>query len=143
MILQEFARLKPWPALALMCRAKAPRIACSCTRICCSGFKPNEDWAAAVDALCFILKHEAELSRKRGKKGLSTHPALRRSLVERFFDPARRFVLRELAESVSVSEMTVMVHKKPIEEFLRDQEQQGWQELDLLLQEAGIVGATS
>lgn len=141
MILQEFDKLPIWPRLALVCRALAPRVACSCKNPCCSGFRLNKDWSAAVDALCFVLKEEAELSKRKGKRGLSTDPGLRRAIVMRFFDPSYRFVLRDMAEAARVSERTVIVHKEPIEAFLDDQEKQGWQQLDELLQTCHIVGA--
>jgi hypothetical protein len=142
MILLEFAKLPVWPRLALLARSDAPRMACSCKQPCCSGFKLNGDWSAAVEALCLVLKNQAELSRKHGKKGYSTHPVLRRVLVECHFDPGRRVTIHDMAERVQLSTATVVAHKKLIVDFLDEEEKKGWTQLDELLQASGVVGHT-
>lgn len=139
-ILSHYNKLHPVYRLMLLCRTVPARSSCSCKQPCCSGWKTNADWSAGVDAVCLLLKVEAELSRKKGKKGMSTHPVMRRALVEKYFDGRKRFVVSEIAERCEVTEATVYTHKKPIEAYLEDQERTGWTQLDELLVEAGIVG---
>lgn len=140
-VLSHYNKLHPVYRLVLLCRVLTPRLACSCKSPCCAGYKINPEWAAGVDATCLLLKVEAELSKKKGKKGLSTHPVMRRALVEKYFDHKRRFVVTEIAESCEVTEATVYAHQKPILHYLDDSEKTGWTKLDEALCGAGIVGA--
>lgn len=113
---------------------------CSCKSPCCSGFMRNPGWSEAVDRLCNHLKDQANLTRVHGRKGLSTHPIMRRALVERFFIPGKTIVLSELAERCEVTPQTVITHKKPIEAYLEAQLRLGMISLDQILTTLGIVG---
>lgn len=113
---------------------------CACRSPCCSGYRKNPGWNEAVTRLCAHLKDHAELSRIKGRKGLSTHPQMRRALVERFFVTGKIIILAELAERCNVTPQTVITHKKPIELHLLEQLNAGLGQLDEILSTLGIVG---
>lgn len=119
---------------------KAWVLPCACKSPCCSGYRKNHGWNRAVEELCIHLRDEAELSRIKGRKGLSTHPTMRRSIVERFFVPGKRMNLTELAEQCGVTSQTIITHKKPIELFLSDTLREATSHLDTILNTLGIVG---
>lgn len=119
---------------------KAWVLPCACRNPCCSGYRKNSGWSDAIDRLCEHLKHEAELSRIPGRKGLSTHPQMRRALVERFFIPEKVLILAELAERCGVTPQTVITHKKPIEQYLRITLREALSQVDQILSTLGIVG---
>jgi len=120
---------------------KAWVLPCACRNPCCSGYRKNAGWSEAVDRLCEHLKTTAELSRIKGRKGLSTHPQMRRALVERFFIPGKVLILAELAERCGVTPQTVITHKKPIEEHLRITLREALAQVDQILCTLGIVGS--
>lgn len=140
MILQRLAELPEPQQLVLMASQMQATLPCSCKAPCCAGFRPNVDWTRCVYKLCVHLAEEAQLSKIKGKKGLSTLPAIRWALVEKYFVPKKRIVLAELAESNSITEQTVIKHRRPIITFLEKEERAGWRTFDELLSEAGIVG---
>jgi hypothetical protein len=113
---------------------------CACRSPCCSGYRQNPGWSEAVERICEHLKSQAELTRVHGRKGLSTHPLMRRALVERFFIPGKTIILAELADRCGVTPQTVITHKKPIEEHLEQTLRNGLVELDQILHTIGIVG---
>lgn len=119
---------------------KAWVLPCACKSPCCSGYRKNPGWNRSVEELCVHLRDEAELSRIKGRKGLSSHPTMRRSLVERFFVPGKRMVLSELAEQCGVTAQTIITHKKPIEDFLTSTLREATSHLDTILNTLGIVG---
>ncbi len=113
---------------------------CACRMPCCSGYRKNPDWVEAVERLCLHLKLHAELSRIKGRRGLSTHPRMRQALVERFFIPGKTIIIADLAELCNVTPQTVITHKKPIEEYLDDMLREALVQLDSILSTLGIVG---
>lgn len=113
---------------------------CACRSPCCSGYRKNPAWNGAVDRLCDYLKEEAELTKKAGKKGLSTHPHMRRAIVERFFIPGKTIVLADLAERCNVTPQTIITHKKPIEAHLTEALRLALIQLDQILNSLDIVG---
>jgi hypothetical protein len=113
---------------------------CECRNPCCSGYRKNPPWAQAIGRLCTHLKETAELSRIKGRKGLSTHPIMRLALVERFFVPGKTIILADLAEQCSVTPQTVITHKKPIEQHLKETLDDAVIQLDQILSNLGIVG---
>lgn len=119
---------------------KAWVLPCACRSPCCSGYRKNHGWNKAVEELCIHLRDEAELSRVKGRKGLSTHPTMRRSIVERFFVPGKRMNLAELAEQCGVTSQTIITHKKPLEGFLTETLREATSHLDTILNTLGIVG---
>ena len=139
-ILRQLTLLPHPQQLVLMGSSMTAILPCSCRAPCCSGEKANPPWRRVVWQLCEYLKEEAQLSRIKGKKGLSTSPMLREALVEKFFLPKRRLVLSELAARCGVTEQTVIAHRRPIVTFLEKQEQAGWRDLDVTLSDLGIVG---
>lgn len=142
-VLQVLASLPEAQQLVLMAECMRPTFSCACRAPCCSGNKPNGAWVAAIRTICEHLRDEAQLSRITGKKGMSTTPALRLALVEKFFIPGREFVLTRIAERCDVSEQTVINHRRPIITYLEKQQRAGWRALDEALGSAGIVGPPS
>jgi hypothetical protein len=142
-ILAHVARLADQEQLVVLAGSLPFAFPCSCRSPCCSGLRPNPDWQRSVLRLCDHLRDEAELSRVKGKKGMSTHPMMRRLLVEKFFRPAKELSLVELAERCDVTEQTVISHRRPIITFLERTTDAAWRNLDLTLGEAGLVGFIS
>lgn len=142
-ILMHLARLPEPQQLVLMAQSMPPTRPCPCRAPCCTGQRPNSEWVRAILKLCDYLRDEAQLSRVKGKKGLSTSPEMRRALVEKFFVPRRDLVLADLAVKCGVSEQTVITHRRPIVTFLEKQERAGWRAFDDSLGEAGLVGFLS
>lgn len=143
MVLYHLARLSEPQQLVLIAESVVPSLPCACRAPCCSGHRPNPPWVHAVLVLCDYLRDEAKLSKVRGKKGLSTNPFMRRTLVERFFIPGRSITLSALAIRCEVTEQTVAAHNKPISIYLTKAEDDGWRAFDEHLGEAGIVGDMS
>lgn len=139
-VLAHLSRLPDEQQLVLMGHAITAMLPCSCRAACCSGARPNQDWARVVGRICDHLRDEAELTRVPGKKGLSTHPVMRRLLVEKFFLPKRDLPLVDLARKCEVTEQTVIAHRRPILEYLARQEDAAWRSIDGALDESGIVG---
>lgn len=141
-VLRYFAKLSAPQRLCLLARSLTPRLHCSCGSQCCAGWRLSADWDAAVEGICFVLKEHAEVSRVPGRKGMSTPPVLRRSLVERMFAASGHFdkSLSAIAQSVGVTEVTVYAHKSLITEYLEEVEVSGWHALSVSLADAAIVG---
>lgn len=140
MILARLAGLPEPHQLTLMAGSMPAYLPCACGAPCCAREKVNPEWSRAIGKLCDHLRDEAELTKIKGKKGLSTSPVMRRALVEKFFIPKRHIVLEDLARVCGVSEQTVVAHRKPILAYLEKAESQGWRALDVDLSEIGIVG---
>jgi hypothetical protein len=141
MIAQELNHLEPAQKHSIIAAFKTWVLPCACRSPCCMGYRRNPGWVDSITQLCEILKNEAQLSRIKGKKGLSTHPIMRQALVERFFIPEKPLALADLAEKCNVTQQTIIAHKKPIEAFLSDQQTAGMREIDQTLNLLGIVGA--
>lgn len=140
MIAKQLDYLSPSQKDCVIAQHKQWVLPCSCRSPCCSGYMRNPGWAEAVERLCLHLKEQAELTRVRGRKGLSTPPMMRKALVERFFIPGRAMVLSELADRCDVTPQTVITHKKLIESELEAQLRAGMVSLDQILSTIGIVG---
>lgn len=139
-VLRYFSKLLAVQRLTLLARTLTPRQRCECHAPCCSGWRPDRDWDAAVEGLCFVVKEHADLMRVPGKKGMSTPPALRRALVERMFSPHDKRTMAALAELGGVTEVTAYAHKTYITDCLETAEKSGWGALDELLTANNIVG---
>lgn len=141
-VLRYFAKLQATQRLALLARTITPRQRCECHAPCCSGWRIDRDWDAAVEGICFVLKEHANVTRTPGKKGMSTPAVLRRALVERMFSPVGEAstTMAKLAAQAGVTEVTVYAHRKLITDYLEEAEKSGWTELDALLTEANLVG---
>lgn len=140
-ILQHLANLPEQQQLALMGESMPSVLPCTCKSPCCAGTKPNPTWARIVSRMCHHLAVEAQLSKIKGKKGLSTSPLLRSMLVEKHFLPRKTMILAAIAERIGVTEKTVIEHRRPIVDYLTKQADAGWRTFDVWLSEAGIVGA--
>lgn len=141
MILLQLAKLPRPKQLVLIGSTLQSQLPCSCRSPCCRGYKMNSEWAQAIEELCDVLKNEANVTKKKGVKGFSTPPMMRRALVEKHFIPGKRIVLAELADACDVTEATVIKHRKLITEYLERADKDGWTALDASLTKAGIVGA--
>jgi hypothetical protein len=139
-ILYHLARLPEPQQLVLIAQSVPVALPCACRAPCCSGERPNDPWVHAILLICDYLRDEAQLSRIKGKKGMSTGPYLRRALVEKFFVPGRSRTTEEIAKKADVSETTVVMHRKPIVTWLEKNENEGWRSFAHHLDVAGIVG---
>lgn len=140
LILASVARLQHAQQLVVIARSLPATLTCNCRRPCCRGRKPNPEWAEPIERICEYLRDEAALSKVRGKKGLGTHPALRRALVEKHFMPGRDMTLEQLARMFDLTEKTVSTHQKPIRAWLEAQEAAAWSALDERMSVSGLVG---
>jgi hypothetical protein len=140
LIAKQLDCLQPVEKDCVIARYKDWKLPCSCRSPCCSGYRKNTEWSLAITQICAHLKDHAELSRIKGRKGLSTPPQMRMALVERFFVPEKLLVIAELAEVCGVTPQTVITHKKPIETFLYETLRTGIIQVDQILNELGIVG---
>lgn len=138
-IFLHFAKLTHAQRHVLICATAEPTQACSCRSPCCSGFKLNQEWTDSVEQVCHVLQEHAEFTRQKGKRGMSTHPVMRRALVEKHFGVGR-VILADLAERCNVTEATVINHRKVIELYLTETEKDGWTALDGHLSAAGLIG---
>jgi len=142
LIAKQLDHLQPIQKACVIARYKEWKLSCSCRAPCCSGYRKNPVWSIEITHICAYLKDHAELSRIKGRKGLSTPPQMRMALVERFFVPEKILVLAELADACGVTPQTVITHKKPIERFLYDTLRDGICKVDEILNVIGIVGST-
>lgn len=140
LIAKQLDYLQPIQKDCVIARYKSWTLPCSCRSPCCSGYRKNSGWQVAVDRICLHLKENAELSRIKGRKGLSTHPQMRMALVERFFVPEKIVALSEIAERCGVTTQTVINHKQPIEMHLQETLRLGISQIDQILNVLGIVG---
>lgn len=146
LVLAQLYRMPDGQQLAVMAASVDANQPCSCGASCCAGSKFNPQWLRVVLKLCEHLKEEADITKTPGKKGMSTTPELRKFLVERFFlerierEPALRYSLVYIAKKCGVTEKTVGEHRKLIDAYLEEQHDLGWQSMDVLLSEAGLVG---
>lgn len=140
MIAKQLDYLTPAQKDCVIAQYKHWVLPCACRSPCCSGYRKNPGWNEAVERLCQHLKEDAELLRRHGRKGLSTHPQMRRALVERFFVPAKTMIIAELAERCGVTPQTVITHKKPIEAYLTAALREGIGHLDRILNDLDLVG---
>lgn len=140
LIAKQLDYLEPAQKDCVIARYKAWKLPCSCRAPCCSGYRKNPAWSQAISRICVSLKEDAELSRIKGRKGLSTPPQMRTALVERFFVPEKLLVIAELAERCGVTPQTVMTHKQPIEKYLYETLRLGISQMDQILNQLGIVG---
>lgn len=139
-VLAHLSRLPDEQQLVLMGFSLDASLPCACRSPCCSGSKVNQNWARVVLRICEHLKEEAELTKVPGKKGLSTHPLMRRMLVEKFFLPKRDLSLVDLARKCEVTEQTVIAHRRPILAYLDRMTDLAWRSIDIILDESRIVG---
>lgn len=140
MICAQLATLPEPQQLILMATVLPAMDPCSCRAPCCVGTRPNAAWARAVMRICAHLKEEAQLSKVKGKKGLSTSPELRRALVEKFFLPRQEISLAALAERCNVTENTLHAHRRPIITYLAKTQEAAWVAIGEVFDESGIVG---
>ena len=119
---------------------------CPCTAPCCSGNRPNREWA---DAITYLTDHTTHLF----AGGLS-HYRLRRTLIERHFGAHRdmhgkKLTLERLAQQCDIHRQTVSTHHQKLMAWLRGTkgangtagvQSTALQRADELLRDCGIVG---
>jgi len=140
-ILMHLAQLPSIHRLVVHARCLPPRLHCDCHSKCCSGWKPSEEWLAVIDAICLVLRDVAKLRAHSERRGMSSHPLLRRAIVEKHYNPEYPFTVAAVSERCDVSEATVYNHKAVFIAYLVDVEKQAWTELDHRLVAADIVGS--
>ncbi|MGO4304209.1 DNA-binding protein [Cupriavidus sp. RAF12] len=133
--------------LALLVAQFAPsELPCDCTRACCSGNRPNVEWA---DAISYLTDHTTHLF-----AGALSHYRLRRTLIERHFGAHRdthgkKLTLERLAEQCEIHRQTVSTHHQKLMTYLRGTkgvngtvgvQAIALQRADELLRERGFVG---
>lgn len=140
LIVKQLDYLEPEQKDCVIAKFTHWKVPCSCRAPCCAGFRKNDAWSAAITRICQHLRDQAELTRTKGRRGLSTPPQMRMALVERFFVPEKILVIAELAEVCGVSSQTVITHKQPIETHLYSTLRLGMAQMDQILNTLGIVG---
>ncbi len=127
----------------------APRTTkCECRAACCSGLRPNREWADALSTLADTIRHTA-------LAGCTSDGIMRREYVLRYFSHrSERAPLEELARKYSIDRHTVGAHYAKVTRWLRGDtrysaegadfsgmEQWAFDAITQKLIDAGIVGA--
>ncbi len=120
----------------LVTRASDP---CACRAPCCSGYRVNTRWAKAVADCCQVLKESGDVLKKPGRRGLSTQPNLRALIVSRWLTGAD-YSTTALAKECDVSVVTARQHIEWITTYLEQVENEAWQQIALVFDQAGITG---
>lgn len=121
----------------LIARAAVHRIPCSCGAPCCSRSRPNFEWHEAVNYISLEVKRLLELERKEGIRGIKDDPALRRTLVAKYF--GERIRIKELAKACEITEMTVAGHQGKFTKIIKKAEGEAWDLIDEKLRAAEII----
>ncbi len=139
LILQVMGKLDREQLVVLTGLLVRPATPCSCRSACCSGWARSPRWQHAVAETCQLVKESMDLVRVPGKKGLSTHPEMRRAIIEAHYraEPAP---LAALAHVAGVTPITAAKHRAWITEALARIEQEAWVQLDALFDQHGITG---
>lgn len=156
-ILRELGKLQEVHQTVLAGLCTNPVVPCSCGRRCCSGWEPVQRWVDAVDRTCEELKQRAVVNanpelvgpdgalrpglRGHWKVGLSTQPALRRTLVKDYYRGDQKRSLIDLAAAHKVTDETVARHRGWIFEWLTERESKAWEEAAWWFDQVGITGA--
>ena len=139
-ILRQLDRLDPIHKAMLCGVTMTAYHPCECRAACCSGERVNPTWATVVKDVCELLKEAGDITKTKGKRGLSTHPVMRWSLVEQYFTQ-RHLKLVDIATQCKVSLMTATKHREWIHTYMKQSEQEAWIAVDLLFDQAGITGS--
>lgn len=140
LILRQLARLPFEQQSVLMGLLTQSRTPCACRSPCCQGWRAKPSWSVAVFNTCYFLRDEAAQARTPGKKGVSTHPGLRQSLVEQFFTCVPKSLI-DMAMEFDLTSMTVAKHRAIIMGRLNEIEREAWAGIHPLLDAAGITGS--
>lgn len=138
-ILRQLDRLEPAHRTVLYGVVITAYDPCECRAPCCSGERLNPRWASAVKETCEILKGVGDITKTAGKRGLSTHPAMRWALVEQFYTK-RAIRVADIARHCRVALMTVTKHREWINTYLEQTEQEAWLAVDAIFDQVGITG---
>ncbi len=123
--------------LGAMIKAYHP---CSCRAPCCSGRKPDFRWSEAVKQTCYLIQDADDIMVNPAKRGLSTQPELRISLVQQYYTKA--FESQSwMAGRYKLSLTTVALHKTLLDAWLERVEGEAWRELDGIFDQVGITGS--
>ena len=90
--------------------------------------------------MCHILKETGDVIKKPGSRGLSTQPDLRKAIVEEWFT-GEQASMANMARRFGISSLTVAKHKEWITTYLEQTENEAWQQIAPILDQAGITGA--
>jgi len=114
MIRREMEELTYLQRAALVARFAPRSMPCSCRNACCSGYRPNPEWDAAI--------RDLEQGALEALAGHVSHYRLRRKLVEQYFGV--RVLLKDLADQCGVHANTATAHRKIIRTWLGGQKSQ-------------------
>lgn len=111
--LREFSELDRSLLIAQFAPVELP---CDCTRACCSGNRPNVEWA---DAVSYLTEHTTYLF-----AGHLSSYRLRRTLVERHFGAHRdihgkKLTIERLAQQCEIHRQTVSTHHQKLMAYFR------------------------
>lgn len=123
--------------MGVMIKAYQP---CVCKAPCCSGRRADSRWIEAVKQTCLLLHDAGDIMVNPAKRGLSTKPELRLSLVQQYYTKAFEHITW-MAGQHSLSATTVALHKTLIDAWLNRLEAEAWQELDAIFDQAGVTGS--
>lgn len=146
MIRAELDQLLPIHKAVLIASVGPWQVPCSCKVSCCSGWKPNAEWEAAMSQLT-TLAAGAALS------GCVSNGRVRSALIQRLL--GAKVTLAEIAERFDVCERTVTAHSLKIKRWLfgsqgKSEEdsklglhQEAYAAITRRLQNGGLVGETN
>lgn len=139
-ILHHFGRANEMHQAVLRLRVGRATRPCACRSPCCRGWQYALPWIQDAEWMCQYLANRAEASRVPGKKGFSTHPALRREIVEDWARGHSR-TLEESARWYELSTTTVARHRELLVTFLTAAEGEAWNEVNDIFDQAHITGS--
>lgn len=140
LILQLVAQLPDETIHVLLASVLRPRNACSCGAPCCSRWRINNDWLESVAIVVGMVARAQDNAKDSGKKFI-TPPSLLTDIVRQFFDRDAKETRDEIATRHDLSPQTITKHQKVLGRHLVGLVRSGFTKLDVILVDAGIVGA--
>jgi hypothetical protein len=111
-IRSEVQRLGRLAEAILIARIAPSSTPCSCRSICCSGHKPNKEWADAISYL-------ADQVRTTALAGCTANGMMRREYVIRYFTPKnKRRMLDSMAKKFDIDRNTASTHNSKVSSWL-------------------------
>lgn len=116
MIRAELKTISELDRSLLIAQFAPVELPCACTRACCSGNRPNVEWA---DAVSYLTEHTTYLF-----AGHLSSYKLRRTLVERHFGAHRdihgkKKTIERLAQECEIHRQTVSTHHQKLMAYFR------------------------
>jgi len=114
----------------LVARFTVRDVPCDCRHACCSGFRENTEWLAAVANI-------AETVRTEALAGTVVNFLLRHAIVRRYFGD--KLSLVDIAAATGVERHTASAHANKVNGYLKAEERQARYAIEGRLKAAGIV----